>query len=199
MHTTSAAKETAAAPTDEAPRVGTSLGAKRLREDDPGIASRSDSPLGSKKKKQNCGDVIAIDPPSKPEQEVSSRGTTRDEVGTVEEDTEESSKESDHGGGESDDFVFDDSEPSEPGQDDIIELDRADIKEQLASGSSILVLEETSNWRSYCRANFCIPQLIRSRPNIECDYRFNLMDRTGQRSGARAWYSREYGLPWSYV
>lgn len=169
-----AAKEPAAASTDEATRVGTSLAAKRFREDDPGMASSSSSQVGGKKKRKNCGDV-------------SSRDTIKDEVGTVEDDTEENSEEPDSGEGESDD-----SESSGSGQGDIIELDRQDIKEQLSSGSSILVLQATSNWRSYCRANFCIPQLRHGRPNIECDYRFNLMDRTGQRQSDMAWYPREY-------
>ena len=185
-----ATKETGAASIDEAPSVGTSLAAKRSREDDPGMASGSSSQVGGNKKRQNRGDVIVMDPPSTQEQEVNSRDTIRDEVGAAEDDSEEDSEELDSGEGESDD-----SESSGPGQGDIIELDRQDIMEQLSSGSSILVLETTSNWRSYCRANFCVPQILRGRPNIECDYRFNLMDRTGQRSGARAWYSREYGLP----
>jgi hypothetical protein len=185
-----AAKETAATSIDESPSVGTSSAAKRSREDDPGMASSSSSQVGGNKR-QNRGDVIVIDPPSTLEQEVNStRDTIRDEVGTVEDDAEENSEELDSGEGESDD-----SESSGPGQGDIIELDREDIREQLASGSSILVLETTSNWRSYCRANFCIPQLLRGRPNIECDYRFNLMDRTGERRSDSAWYSREYRPP----
>jgi hypothetical protein len=146
--------------------------------------------VGGNRKRQNRGDVIAIDPPSTLEQEVNSRDTIRDEAETVEDDAEENSEELESGGGESDD-----PEPSRPGQGDIIELDREDIREQLASGSSILVLETTSNWRSYCRANFCIPQLLRGRPNIECDYRFNLMDRTGERQSDSAWYPREYRPP----
>jgi hypothetical protein len=146
--------------------------------------------VGGNKKRQNRGDVIVIDPPSKLEQEVNSKDTIGDEVGTVEDDAEENSEKLDSGEGESDD-----SESSGPGQGDIIELDREDIREQLTSGSSILVLETTSNWRSYCRANFCIPQLLRGRPNIECDYRFNLMDRTGERRSDSAWYSREYRPP----
>jgi hypothetical protein len=187
------AKEAAAVLTDEATRVGTSLAAKRSREDDPGMASSSSSQVGGNKKRKNSGDVIVVDPQSKPEKEVTSRDTTRDEMGTVEDDTEENSEEPDSGEGESDD-----SESSGPGQDDIIELDRQDIKEQLSSGSSILVLQTTSNWTSYCRAKFCIPQLLRGRPNIECDYRFNLMDRTGQRRSDMAWYPREYRPPRSY-
>ena len=189
-----AAKKAAAASTDEATRVGTSLAAKRSREDDPGMASSSSSRVGGNKKKKNCGDVIVIKPQSKVEQEVSSGDTTRDEVGTVEDDTEKNSEEPDSGEGESDD-----SESSGPGQGDIIGLDRQDIKEQLSSGSSILVLQTTSNWTSYCRANFCIPKLLRGRPNIECDYRFNLMYRTGQRRSDMAWYPREYRPPRSYV
>jgi hypothetical protein len=189
-----AAKETAAASTDEGTRVGTSLAAKRFREDDPGMASSSSSQVGGKKKRQNGGDVIVIDPLSKLEQEMSSRDTINDEVGTVEDDAEENSEAPDSREGESDD-----SESSGPGQGDIIELDRQDIIEQLSSGSSILVLQTTSNWRSYCRANFCIPRILRGRPNIECDYRFNLMDRTGQRRSDMAWYSREYRPPRSYV
>jgi hypothetical protein len=188
-----AAKEAAAASTDEATRVRTSLAAKRSREDDPGMASSSSSQVGGNKKRKNCGDVIVINPQSKFEQ-VSSGDTTRDEVGTVEDDTEKNSEEPDPGEGESDD-----SESSGPGQGDIIGLDRQDIKEQLSSGSSILVLQTTSNWTSYCRANFCIPKLLRGRPNIECDYRFNLMDRTGQRRSDMAWYPREYRPPRSYV
>ncbi|KAN0120277.1 hypothetical protein V8E51_002485 [Hyaloscypha variabilis] len=178
-----AAKETAAASIDEAPSVGTSLAAKRSREDDPDKASSSSSQVGGNRKRQNRGDVIAIDPPSTLEQEVNSRDTIRDEAETVEDDAGENSEELESGEGESDD-----PEPSRPGQGDIIELDREDIREQLASGSSILVLETTSNWRSYCRANFCIPQLLRGRPNIECDYRFNLRDRTGERQSDSAWY-----------
>ena len=188
-----AAKETVAASTDEATRVGT-LAAKRFREDDPGMASSSGNQVGGKKKRKTSGDVIVIDPLSKLGQDVSSRDTVRDEVETVEDDTEENSEEPDSGEGESDD-----SESSGPGHGDIIELDRQDIKEQLSSGSSILVLQTTSNWRSYCRANFCIPRLLRGRPNIECDYRFNLMDRTGQRRSDMAWYSRKYRPPRSYV
>jgi hypothetical protein len=189
-----AAKETAAASIDEAPSGGTSLAGKRSREDDPGMASSSSSQVGGNKKRQNRGDVIVIDPPSTLEQEVNSRDTIRDEVGAVEDDAEEDSEELGSGEGESDD-----SESSGLGQGDIIELDRQDIMEQLSSGSSILVLETTSNWRSYCRANFCIPRILRGRPNIECDYRFNLMDRTGQRRSDMAWYSREYRPPRSYV
>jgi len=184
-----AAKETAAASIDEAPSVGTSLAAKRSREDDPDKASSSSSQVGGNRKRQNRGDVIAIDPPSTLEQ-VNSRDTIRDEAETVEDDAGENSEELESGEGESDD-----PEPSRPGQGDIIELDREDIREQLASGSSILVLETTSNWRSYCRANFCIPQLLRGRPNVECDYRFNLMDRTGERQSDSAWYPREYRPP----
>lgn len=180
-----AAKEAAAASIDEAPSVGTSLAAKRSREDDPDMASSSSSQVGGNKKRQNRGDAIVIDPPSTLEQEVNSRDTIRDEVGTVEDDAEENSEELDSGEGESDD-----SESSGPGHCDIIELDREDIRKQLTSGSSFLVLETTSNWRSYCRANFCIPQLLRGRPNIECDYRFNLMDRTGERRSDSAWYSQ---------
>ncbi|RDL38790.1 uncharacterized protein BP5553_03130 [Venustampulla echinocandica] len=180
-----AAKETAAASIDDAPSVGTSLAVKRSQEDDPGMASGSSSQVGGDKKRQNRGDVSVIDPASTLEQEVSSGDTIKDEVGTVEDDAEENGEEPDSGEGESDD-----SESSGPGQGDIIELDREDIMEQLTSGSSILVLETTSNWRSYCRANFCIPQLLRGRPNIECDYRFNLIDRTGERRSDRAWYSQ---------
>src|ERR1700760_3566036 len=97
------AEETAAAPTDEAPRVGTSLAAKRFREDDPGMESSSSSQVGGKRKRQNCGDVIVKDPLSKPEQEASSRDTIRDEVGTPEDDTEGNSEEPDSREGESDD------------------------------------------------------------------------------------------------
>jgi hypothetical protein len=188
------AKETAAASTDKATRVGSSLAAKRFREDDLGVPSSSSSQVGSKKRRENCGDVIVTDPLSRLEQEMSSRDTINNEVGTVEDDTEENSDEPDSREGESDD-----SESSGPGQSDIIELDRQDITEQLSSGSSILVLQTTSNWRSYCRANFCIPQILRGRPNIECDYRFNLMDRTGQRRQDMAWYSREYRPPRRYA
>jgi hypothetical protein len=82
--------------------------------------SSSGSQAGSKKERQNWADVIAMDPLNKPEQEVSSSETTRDEVGTIENDTEDRNKESDSGG-ESDEF-----EPSESEQYDIIELDRGD-------------------------------------------------------------------------
>ena len=181
-----AAKETAAALIDEAHSVGTSLTAKRSREDDPGLTSSSSSQVGGNKKRQNRGDVIVIDPPGTLEQEVNSR----DEVGTVGNVAEDNVEELNYGEGESDD-----SESSRPGQGDIIELDREDIREQLTSGSSILVLETISNWRSHCRANFCIPQLLRGRPNIECDFRFNLMDRTGERRSDSAWYPREYRPP----
>lgn len=181
------AKEAAVASIDEAPSVGTSLVTKRSREDDPGVASTSTGQVESNKKRQNRGDVSFVDPPSKLEQEVSSRDTIGDEVEIVEDDAEENGEESDSEEGESDD--------SESSGDEIIERDREDIMEQLTSGSSILVLERTSNWRSYCRAKFCIRQLLTGRPNIECDYRFNLMDRTGQRQSDTAWYPREYRSP----
>lgn len=75
---------------------------------------------------------------------------------------------------------------------DVIEMDRQNIKQQLSSGSSTLVLETSASNRSHCRASFCIPQQLRGLPNIESRYRFNLMDRTGQRTGDMAWYPREY-------
>ncbi len=186
-----AAKETAAGSTDEATRVSTSLAAKRFREDDLGMTSSSSNQVGDKKKRKNCGDGIPL---SKLEQKASSRDTISDEVETVGDDTEENNENSDSGEEKSDDF-----ESSGLAQRDIIELDRQDIKEQLSSGSSILVLETTSNLRSSCRANLCIPKLLRGRPNIECDYRFNLLDCTGQRRSDMTWYPREYRPSRSYV
>lgn len=131
-----AAKETVAASIDGAPRS---------REDGLGMTSSSDSQAGSDKERQNREDVIAIDPPpTTVEQEVNSTDTIRDEVGTVEDDAEDSSEELASGEGESDD-----SESSGPGQGDIIELDRVSFG-STRLGSPILVLETTSNWSSYC-------------------------------------------------
>jgi len=179
-----AAQEATAESINEANRIGTSSATKRSREDDLGMASSSGSHVGGQKKRKNCGDMIAINPLSKLEQ-----NTTKDGVGTVDDDIDKNSEKS-YSEGEIDDF-----ESPEWEQGDILELDRKDIREQLSSGLSILVLQTTSNWRSHCRARFCIPQMLRGRPNIECDFRFNLMDRTGQRRSEMAWYSRGYRPP----
>jgi hypothetical protein len=63
-----------------------------------------------KKKRKNGGDMIVIDPLSKLKQEMSSRDTINDEVGTVEDNTKEDSGAPDSREGESDN-----SESSGPG------------------------------------------------------------------------------------
>ena len=53
-------------------------------------------------------------------------------------------------------------------------------------------LAETNNGRSICRAEFCIPEMLRGRPSIKCDYRFNLRDRTGGRQHDTDSHLREW-------
>lgn len=65
---------------------------------------------------------------------------------------------------------------------DLVATDKSDIKQDLRSGSSILVLESTPSRRSHCRALLCLRQKLTSIINIESDYRFNLKDLTGIRA-----------------
>lgn len=75
--------------------------------------------------------------------------------------------------------------------DELIEADKKDIENQLQSNSSVLILESSSTWRAHCRALFCIPRGLRKRPNIESDFRFNLLDLTGMRTGNVSYYTRK--------
>jgi hypothetical protein len=68
--------------------------------------------------------------------------------------------------------------PSDP-----VATDKSDIEQELRSGSSILVLESTPSRRSHCRALLCLRHKLTGIINIESDYRFNLKDLTGRRSG----------------
>jgi hypothetical protein len=74
---------------------------------------------------------------------------------------------------------------------DLVALDRKDIERQPQSGASILVLEFTTSWKSHCRARFCIPRERWEKPNIESEYRINLKDLTGERSGPISYYRRK--------
>jgi hypothetical protein len=169
MPTPPAAKGSAAASTDEASRVGASLLTKRLREDDRGMASDAYSQVGGRKKKRNRGHGIARHLSSELEQKSTSNNTVRNTLAIVEGDTEGDNKEV--GSAER---ASEDSEYSRPEERDIIELDRKDIRVHLSSGLSTLVLERSYDW-SPCQASFCIPHLLRDRPNIESKYRFDLV------------------------
>lgn len=74
---------------------------------------------------------------------------------------------------------------------DPVTTDKSGIEEELQSGSSILVLESTPSRRSHCRALLCIRHKLTGIINIESDYRFNLKDLTGKRSGDLSHYLRK--------
>jgi hypothetical protein len=63
---------------------------------------------------------------------------------------------------------------------DPVAMDKTDIKGELRSGSSILVLESTPSRRSHCRALLCLEHKLTGIINIELDYRFNLKDLTSK-------------------
>jgi hypothetical protein len=132
--------ENIAASTDGPPKAGTSIATKRSLEEDPGMACISRSQVGGERKRQNRGDEIVADPPSKVEKETSSTDTKGKEVEKVGNYVKDGNEESGSGEGESSD-----SEYSELESWDVVEFDRKEIKEQLTGGSSILVLESTSN------------------------------------------------------
>ncbi|KAH8749426.1 hypothetical protein BGZ57DRAFT_710906, partial [Hyaloscypha finlandica] len=54
-----------------------------------------------------------------------------------------------------------------------------------------LVLEFTKSWKSHCRARFCIPRERWEKPNVESEYRLNLKNLTGERSGPISYYRRK--------
>ena len=62
---------------------------------------------------------------------------------------------------------------------------RRSIKEDLDSGSRILVLEYNGSNRTHCRASTCLPMQLTGRPNIKSDFRINLM----------ATNKNDYGIP----
>jgi hypothetical protein len=66
---------------------------------------------------------------------------------------------------------------------DPVATDKSDIKQELWSESSILVLESTPSRRSHCWALLCLRRKLNGIINIESDYRFNLKDLTGRRAG----------------
>lgn len=71
-------------------------------------------------------------------------------------------------------------------------IDKNHIAEELRSGSSVLVLERTPSRRSTCRALLCLRQELTGAKNIESDYRLNLLDLTGKRSGDTSYHLRKH-------
>jgi hypothetical protein len=74
---------------------------------------------------------------------------------------------------------------------DPVAIDKSDIEEELRSGSSVLVLESTRSRRSHCRALVCLRKELTGILNIKSDYRLNLKDLTGKRSGDISYYLRK--------
>jgi hypothetical protein len=69
--------------------------------------------------------------------------------------------------------------------------DRMEIEQQLQSGAAVFVLECSKSRNSHCRAQFCLPNELRGIPKIESNYRLNLKDSTGQRTGHLPHWRRE--------
>jgi hypothetical protein len=76
-------------------------------------------------------------------------------------------------------LYFDLEEEQDETLSDPVAVDKSDIEEQLRSGSSILVIERTPSNRSHCRALLYLNREVTGIPNIESDYRLDLMVLTG--------------------